>query len=74
MTTIALALTIVCFSTQLIAAQIDTNETNRIPRFMRKAVLGFGQTLFFGDMKTQLLKSYGGAFEPGIGNNLMMGF
>lgn len=36
--------------------------------------LGFGQTLFFGDMKTQLRESYGGSFDPGIGNNLMMGF
>lgn len=36
--------------------------------------LGFGQTLFFGNMKSQLRTSYGGAFNPGIGNNLMMGF
>ncbi|WP_229599757.1 hypothetical protein [Runella slithyformis] len=36
--------------------------------------LGLGQALFFGDMKAQLAKSYGGSFEPGIGNNLMMGF
>lgn len=36
--------------------------------------LGFGQTLFFGDMKEKLFEAYGGSFNPGIGNNLMMGF
>lgn len=36
--------------------------------------LGWGQTLFFGDMQEKLAESYGGSFDPGIGNNLMMGF
>jgi hypothetical protein len=36
--------------------------------------LGFGQTLFFGDIDKKLRASYGGSFSPGIGNNLMMGF
>ncbi|MGB3546056.1 MAG: hypothetical protein WBA17_03730 [Saprospiraceae bacterium] len=36
--------------------------------------LGFGQTLFFGDMDAKLINSYGGTFSPGIGNNLSMGF
>jgi len=36
--------------------------------------LGWGQTLFFGDMKEKLAESYGGTFDPGIGNNLMVGF
>lgn len=36
--------------------------------------LGWGQTLFFGDMKTKLTQSFGGSFDPNIGNNLMMGF
>lgn len=36
--------------------------------------LGVGQTLFFGDMQSQLQKALGGEFRPGIGNNLMMGF
>jgi hypothetical protein len=39
-----------------------------------EAGVGFGQTLFFGGMRDALRKSYGGAFDPGIGNNLMMGF
>ncbi|TAE08568.1 MAG: hypothetical protein EAZ95_17080 [Bacteroidetes bacterium] len=36
--------------------------------------LGWGQTLFFGDMKARLAESYGGSFNPNVGNNLMMGF
>ncbi len=36
--------------------------------------LGIGQTLFRGNTKANLQKALGGSFEPGIGNNLMMGF
>lgn len=36
--------------------------------------LGFGQTLFFGSTRPALRSAYGGAFDPGIGNNLLMGF
>lgn len=36
--------------------------------------LGFGQTLFAGDIRTKLRQSLGGSFEPGTGNNLLMGF
>lgn len=39
-----------------------------------EAGIGFGQTLFFGGMRDALRRSYGGAFDPGLGNNLMMGF
>jgi hypothetical protein len=54
-------------------AQSQTEVKPKIPVY-GEVGLGFGQTLFFGDMKPQLIKSYGGAFDPGIGNNLMMGF
>lgn len=36
--------------------------------------LGIGQNLFFGSMKSTLVKTYGGAFDPGTGNNVVMGF
>jgi len=36
--------------------------------------LGFGQTLFRGDLKEKLTASLGGSFDAGIGNNLMVGF
>lgn len=36
--------------------------------------MGFGQTLFFDDMKARLAESYGGSFDPKIGSNLMVGF
>ncbi len=36
--------------------------------------LGFGKTLFFGDTKDALRRSYGGSFDPGTGFNVMMGF
>jgi hypothetical protein len=39
-----------------------------------EAGLGWGQTLFFGNMSEQLKASYGGSFSPNIGNNLMMAF
>lgn len=35
---------------------------------------GFGKTLFSGDIRTKLRQALGGSFEPGTGNNLMMGF
>lgn len=35
---------------------------------------GFGKTLFFSNTKEQLKASYGGTFNPGNGNSLMMGF
>ncbi len=36
--------------------------------------IGFGQTLFFGDIQDELAASLGGDFDPQIGNNLSMGF
>lgn len=36
--------------------------------------MGLGQTLFFNNMETKLQNAYGGAFNPNLGNNLMMGF
>ncbi len=50
--------------------QIDAQKST----VYAEAGLGWGQTLFFGDMSTQLIQSYGGSFSPGIGNNLMMAF
>jgi hypothetical protein len=52
----------------------SASEKNQKMTVYGEVGLGFGQTLFFGDMKTQLLRSYGGSFAPGIGNNLMVGF
>jgi hypothetical protein len=48
-------------------------QTTKLPVYAEVGI-GFGQTLFFGDMKEKLLQSYGGSFDAGIGNNLMMGF
>ncbi len=36
--------------------------------------VGFGKTLFFGDVKSVLKDGYGGAFDPGTATNLIMGF
>ncbi len=69
---LTLAASITCLFTQFAEAQTFTEKT-RFPVYGELG-LGFGQTLFFSDMKAQLIKSYGGAFDPNIGNNLMMGF
>ena len=68
-----LVVSITCLFAQIVGAQTSTNIKSRLPIY-GEIGLGFGQTLFFGDMKSQLAKSYGGAFEPGTGNNLMTGF
>jgi hypothetical protein len=62
--------------TTFLFAQIANAQNNNLTRFpvYGEIGLGFGQTLFFGNMKTQLSNSYAGSFNPGIGNNLMMGF
>ncbi|TAE82088.1 MAG: hypothetical protein EAY81_09335 [Bacteroidetes bacterium] len=70
---ITLAVSITCLFAQMVSAQTSTDKKIKLPVY-GEVGLGFGQTLFFGDMKSQLTKSYGGAFESGIGNNLMMGF
>ena len=36
--------------------------------------LGFGQTLFFGDIKSRLSDGLGGNFDPASGGNVSMGF
>lgn len=71
---LTLSVSISCLFAQLVSAQ--STSSLKKPRFPVYGEIGygFGQTLFFGDMKTQLTKSYGGAFNPGTGNNLMMGF
>ena len=48
-------------------------EPSKLPVYAEVG-LGFGKTLFFGDTKEALRKSYGGAFDPGTGTNLMIGF
>ncbi|MDX2306168.1 MAG: hypothetical protein NW226_25390 [Microscillaceae bacterium] len=68
-----LAASITCLFIQFANAQTSENKKSRFPIYGEFG-LGWGQTLFFGDMKAQLTKSYGGAFNPNIGNNLMMGF
>lgn len=70
---VTLAASITCQLAQMVSAQTTTNKLTKLPIY-GEIGLGFGQTLFWGDMKAQLTKSYGGAFEPGTGNNLMMGF
>ncbi len=57
----------------LCAASTAWAQSEKVPVFGEFGY-GFGQTLFFGDMQTQLLAAYGGTFDPGTGNNLMMGF
>jgi hypothetical protein len=54
-------------------AQSASEKKSKLPVYGEFG-LGWGQTLFFGDMKTLLAQSYGGSFSPGIGNNLIMGF
>lgn len=68
-----LAVSIICLFTQFANAQTTAEKKSKLPVYGELG-LGFGQTLFFGDMKAQLKDSYGGSFSPGIGNNLMMGF
>lgn len=55
------------------AAAADAPARAKLPVYA-EAGLGFGQTLFFGGMRDALRTSYGGAFDPGLGNNLMAGF
>ncbi len=52
------------------------NESSLAPkqRIYAEVGIGFGQTLFFGDIDQRLNESLGGSFDPGLGNNLMMGF
>ncbi len=70
---VTLAVSITCLFAQLTNAQTSTNKKVRLPIY-GEIGLGFGQTLFFGDMKSKLSQSYGGAFNPGSGNSLAMGF
>jgi hypothetical protein len=70
---LTLMVSIVCLAVQSVSAQAMLEKKSKLPVYGEFGV-GFGQTLFFGDMKTQLSQSYGGSFDPGIGNNLMMGF
>ncbi len=70
---ITLAVSITCIFPSFTNAQTTTETKPKIPVY-GEAGLGFGQTLFFGDMKAQLEQSYSGTFDPGTGNNLMMGF
>ena len=70
---LTLAVSISCLFAQFTNAQTTTEKKSRFPLY-GEVGLGFGQTLFFGDMKVQLTQSYGGAFDPGTGSNLMMGF
>ncbi len=61
------------FCLQMANAQSPSAQKTKLPVYGEFG-LGFGQTLFFGDMKNKLAQSYGGSFNPSIGNNLMMGF
>jgi hypothetical protein len=68
-----LAVSIACIVSQSLSAQTIPGRRSKFPVYGELG-LGFGQTLFFGDMKSRLSQSYGGSFDPGIGNNLIMGF
>lgn len=70
---LTLVVSITCLFAQFANTQPSTDKKTRFPIF-GEIGLGFGQTLFLGNMQSQLTKSYGGTFEPGTGNNLMMGF
>lgn len=64
-----------CFLTVcgFLCAFTSTAQVTKLPVYAEFG-LGWGQTLFFGDMKEKLVQSYGGSFDPSIGNNLLMGF
>ncbi len=49
-------------------------QTEKKSRVFAEVGLGFGQTLFGSDTKENLQAAYGGTFDPGTGNNLLMGF
>jgi hypothetical protein len=54
---------------------INSNaQTEKKSRIFAEVGLGFGQTIFSGDIKQNLQAAYGGSFDPGTGNNLIMGF
>ncbi|QJR36406.1 hypothetical protein [Gemmatimonas groenlandica] len=50
-----------------------TAYAQRTPVFGELGI-GFGQTLFSGDIRTRLRQSLGGSFSPGTGGNLSMAF
>lgn len=56
--------------TSLFQVKAQENKT----RIFAEVGFGFGQTLFFADMKDQLSESYGGSFDPNVGSNLTLGF
>lgn len=62
-------LTSALFLTALVASAQSTK-----PTVYGEFGLGFGQTTFGSDTKAQLRSALGGAFDPGITNNLMMAF
>jgi hypothetical protein len=70
---LTLAVSIICLFAQFANAQVPTEKKSKFPVYGEMG-LGWGQTLFFGDMQAKLTDSYGGSFSPNIGNNLMMGF
>lgn len=53
---------------------IAHSQTVSKKRVFGEVGMGFGQTLFFGDVKEKLNQALGGTFEPGVGNNLLIGF
>lgn len=61
-----ISISFILFSTMTVQAQKAT--------IYGEVGLGFGQTLFFGDIEDKLRQSLGGSFEPNIANNLMMAF
>ncbi len=70
---LTLAAGLICLFAQFVNAQTLNEKKSKVPVY-GEIGLGFGKTLFFGDMNVKLLQSYGGSFKPGIGNNLIMGF
>jgi len=58
----------------LITISVASYAQEGKPRVFGEAGLGFGQTLFFGDVKQNLANAFGGTFKPGTGFSLMNGF
>lgn len=58
----------------LIAISFASYAQEGKPRVFGEVGLGFGQTLFFGDVKQNLANAFGGKFKPGSGFNIMTAF
>ncbi|WP_445908735.1 hypothetical protein [Yeosuana sp.] len=58
----------------ILVSIVNNAQTEKKAKIFAEFGLGFGQTLFSGDIKENLQLAYGGTFDPGTGNNLIVGF